>query len=289
MKKNWPRATILLLFLVVTSGLLFFIINNTNFTQKLSTSTTQFRMNIYLSLKVEDFIANHPYSGTATNPSDSSLQIEVPADSLTGTYSVTAIIYCTNKESISTDYPAPIGKLAVGIFCDISFSNSSDGTPIEHLDEPVTITYTYVDEEVANLDPDSLALYHWDGSQWILVPDSTVDTTLKTVTGTSQDFSPFMLFGDPGEGIPPPAPTPSQPISQGGSPLPAINNTQIIALYRVGDLNSDYLVNLTDFSIAAYWYKRLLSVEFFLIEGRNLNGDGIIDLLDFELMLKKLT
>jgi hypothetical protein len=291
MKKNWPRATILLLFLIITSGLLFFIINNTNSTQKLSTSTAQFQMNIYLSLEVEDFIANHPYSGTATNPNDSSLQIDVPGDSLEGTDSITSSIYCTDQESILIDNPLPPNRIAISIFCYISFLNSNTDTQITHFDNPVTVTYTYTNDEVEGMDPNSLELYHWDGSQWVLLDNNTVNTTQKTVSGTSQDFSLYAIFGvlgDSGEGvieivITPPIP--SQPT--GGSPIPAINNT--VALYRVGDLNSDYLVNLTDFSIAAYWYKRLLSVEFFLIEGRNLNGDGIIDLLDFELMLKKLT
>ncbi len=46
-----------------------------------------------------------------------------------------------------------------------------------------------------------------------------------------------------------------------------------------GDLNNDRRVNLVDFSIAAYWYKRSsppTSVD--------LNGDGKVDLIDFSIM-----
>lgn len=46
-----------------------------------------------------------------------------------------------------------------------------------------------------------------------------------------------------------------------------------------GDLNNDGRVNLVDFSIAAYWYKRPsppASVD--------LNGDGKVDLIDFSIM-----
>jgi hypothetical protein len=46
-----------------------------------------------------------------------------------------------------------------------------------------------------------------------------------------------------------------------------------------GDLNNDKRVNLVDFSIAAYWYKRSsppASVD--------LNGDGKVDLIDFSIM-----
>lgn len=50
------------------------------------------------------------------------------------------------------------------------------------------------------------------------------------------------------------------------------------------DLNSDCKVNLIDFSIAAYWYKRTLSIQFQKIEKDKLNGDGKITLVDFSIM-----
>lgn len=51
-----------------------------------------------------------------------------------------------------------------------------------------------------------------------------------------------------------------------------------------GDLNNDGRVNLIDFSIGAYWYKRPLSEAFKPIEKERLNGDGKIDLIDFSIM-----
>lgn len=51
-----------------------------------------------------------------------------------------------------------------------------------------------------------------------------------------------------------------------------------------GDLNNDGRVNLIDFSIGAYWYKRVLSDTFKLVEIERLNGDGKIDLVDFSIM-----
>jgi hypothetical protein len=50
------------------------------------------------------------------------------------------------------------------------------------------------------------------------------------------------------------------------------------------DLNNDCRVNLIDFSIAAYWYKRQISAEFAIKEKERLNGDGKIDLVDFSIM-----
>lgn len=51
-----------------------------------------------------------------------------------------------------------------------------------------------------------------------------------------------------------------------------------------GDLNNDGRVNLIDFSIAAYWYKRSISAEFAEKEKEQLNGDGKVDLVDFSIM-----
>jgi len=46
-----------------------------------------------------------------------------------------------------------------------------------------------------------------------------------------------------------------------------------------GDMNSDKRVNLVDFSIAAYWYKRPSPPV-----NIDLNGDGKVDLIDFSIM-----
>lgn len=51
-----------------------------------------------------------------------------------------------------------------------------------------------------------------------------------------------------------------------------------------GDLGGDCQVNLVDFSILSYWYKRPLSDSFRQIELTKLNGDGKIDLTDFSIM-----
>jgi hypothetical protein len=51
-----------------------------------------------------------------------------------------------------------------------------------------------------------------------------------------------------------------------------------------GDLNADCRVDLVDFSIAAYWYKKSLSVAFKTIEKERLNADGKIDITDFSIM-----
>jgi hypothetical protein len=50
------------------------------------------------------------------------------------------------------------------------------------------------------------------------------------------------------------------------------------------DLNNDCKVNLIDFSIAAFWYRKTLSSLFSKVEAEKLNGDNKITLVDFSIM-----
>lgn len=61
-----------------------------------------------------------------------------------------------------------------------------------------------------------------------------------------------------------------------------LSNPNNVALK--GDLNNDGKVNLIDFSIAAYWYKRPTTTAFDVVENKRLNGDEKIDLVDFSIM-----
>jgi hypothetical protein len=51
-----------------------------------------------------------------------------------------------------------------------------------------------------------------------------------------------------------------------------------------GDVNGDGKVTMTDFSIAAFWYKRSLSATFSTVEAQCLTGDRKVDLRDFSIM-----
>ncbi|MBU2101252.1 hypothetical protein KKH05_00815 [Patescibacteria group bacterium] len=51
-----------------------------------------------------------------------------------------------------------------------------------------------------------------------------------------------------------------------------------------GNLNGDCRVNLIDFSIAVYWYRKPLSTQIKSLEATALNGDGQINLIDLSIM-----
>jgi len=54
--------------------------------------------------------------------------------------------------------------------------------------------------------------------------------------------------------------------------------------FLMADLNDDKKVDIVDFSIAAFWYKRPFDGAFTGIEKERLNGDGKINLIDFSMI-----
>ena len=51
-----------------------------------------------------------------------------------------------------------------------------------------------------------------------------------------------------------------------------------------GDLNGDCRVNLIDYSMTAFWYRRPLNAPASLFELKLLNSDGKINLVDFSIL-----
>ena len=59
-----------------------------------------------------------------------------------------------------------------------------------------TVTVTYSDGEKGAAIEDTLALYYWDGGQWVKEPSSQVDTVHNTVTATPNHMSLWAVLGE---------------------------------------------------------------------------------------------
>ena len=62
--------------------------------------------------------------------------------------------------------------------------------------KPYTLTVQYTDQEKGPAIEDTLALYYWDGSQWMKEPSSVVDLASNTVTATPNHFSVWAVLGE---------------------------------------------------------------------------------------------
>lgn len=87
-----------------------------------------------------------------------------------------------------------IGELvSAGRFFDITAVYSSTGQPAQPT-QPYTITIAYVVSDLVI--EDTLALYTWDGDQWVKDPSSVVDIQTNTLVATPSHFSLWAVLGE---------------------------------------------------------------------------------------------
>lgn len=69
-------------------------------------------------------------------------------------------------------------------------------TILDSFDAPVTITYTYTDDEVAEFDESTLTLYNYHDGAWKELDNCSLDIAANTISCTTDAFSIFALFGE---------------------------------------------------------------------------------------------
>lgn len=121
------------------------------------------------------------YSGDTT--------LQIPAGAITEPIVIT--------ESPAYGMP-PGGNLAgIGHVFDVTAVYSSSGLPAEPSPgHTYTISVEYTNAEIGSTIEGTLALYTWDGSQWVMEPSSTVDMTNNLVTATPDHFSLWAVLGE---------------------------------------------------------------------------------------------
>ena len=133
----------------------------------------------------------------ATTEQGGTASLEMPADAVTADADVTITPSETTAEAVSTEIEAvPTGQNIVGGYV-YSFAVESEGVAVTIFEESVTVTLSYTDDQVSDLDEDSLVIYYYDESlsQWLAL-DSTVDAENNTVTATTAHFTLFALMGE---------------------------------------------------------------------------------------------
>lgn len=95
----------------------------------------------------------------------------------------------------AVDDAPPVGDLVeIGHFFDITAVSGSSGLPVQP-GKPFTIVVRYLDVAMSPSLENFLALYYWNGSQWIREPSSRVDAASNTVTAAPDHFSTWAVLG----------------------------------------------------------------------------------------------
>ena len=115
--------------------------------------------------------------------------IQIPAGAITDTIVIT----------YTPAYGMPPGGNVAGIghVFDVTAVYSSTGQPAQiAFGHTYTVTVQYTDAEKGPAIENTLALYYWDGSQWVKEPSSVVDTVANKVTATPDHFSLWAALGE---------------------------------------------------------------------------------------------
>lgn len=153
------------------------------------------------------------------------LEAVVPPAVLDGkTIAVQAIK--VEKASVVSEISKPAGKTWIGGAYILNAIENAK-TEITSFDKPVTVSIDYQNEDIGNLDPNTLKIWHYeDGAGWreLSSCSTTVNGVGGTVTCSTTSFSVFGLFGeessgggDTGGGDNDPTPSPSRPSTITGS------------------------------------------------------------------------
>lgn len=113
----------------------------------------------------------------------------------TGAFTDTVII--THTARFVGEVPSPGNMVGISHFFDVTAVYSSTGQPAQlALGQIYTVTVQYTEAEKGPAIENTLALYWWNGSQWVKEPSSTVDTTNNTVTATPNHLSLWAVLGE---------------------------------------------------------------------------------------------
>jgi hypothetical protein len=94
----------------------------------------------------------------------------------------------------ATGRPAPAGLTHVGPTFDIVATYTSSGEPAQpEPDHSHTLSVQYPGSFPAL--EDMLALYFWDGNQWVQEPTSLLDPSANTITAAPDHFSTWTVMG----------------------------------------------------------------------------------------------
>lgn len=71
----------------------------------------------------------------------------------------------------------------------------SDDGNLSVSNSPLTITISYSAGDLSGINESTLTIYRWDGGSWTQLSNCSLDTSAKTVTCQTSNFSVFTLFG----------------------------------------------------------------------------------------------
>lgn len=127
---------------------------------------------------------------------DGNITLTVPTNF---TATTSAATFQANKLNASTFFSVvtpPTGLSRVGTDVYNLKSFVSPTSTISSFTSPITITLAYSSSDVIGINESTLRIYRYDNSSWNALSNCSTNTTNKTVSCETSNFSDFSLFGE---------------------------------------------------------------------------------------------
>ncbi|MBI2640355.1 MAG: hypothetical protein HYW91_00500 [Candidatus Sungbacteria bacterium] len=140
------------------------------------------------------------------------VDITVPVHVLTNGDMLQPVFTALTKEAAIDGKPLPNGKLGADTFYDFSWFKADDHSHVTSFDKPISLKFSYTDDDIGKIDESTLAPYRWDGSSWTVLDGYVINTSANTITVDTKLFSSFALIGTESSSI---TSVPSSSVVQG--------------------------------------------------------------------------
>jgi len=135
---------------------------------------------------------------TLFNSDGSGIELIVPEGAVSGN----TVFTIKTVDINSINQPSPESGLFLINGLAYEIKAEVDGEFITTFDNPLTLTFTYTEDQIEGIEEDSLKIYWWDGKDWVVLGNSEVDRDDNTVTASINHFTLFALLGEEEDIIP---------------------------------------------------------------------------------------
>ncbi len=133
---------------------------------------------------------------TTISDSGRTLVVTTPANFTATSSTIIIQIKSLEANPVLGTIGAPSSSLqkAAGIVFDVT-ALIDNATILDSFNAPISLSYTYTDNDIAGLDESSVTMYHYHNGAWLPLDGCSVTTSTNTITCSTTSFSVFALFG----------------------------------------------------------------------------------------------
>lgn len=207
------------------------------------------------------------------NENQTEIVVAIEGNAVSGVASYSIVVNNLNSQSSNfVLVPETIGKAVANLNYQIEVINDATAQKITTFEKPITIKISYLDSDLpSGFDESKLKIYFYNEATSSWEPlDTIVDTVNNIATAQVSHLTRFALVAAAAPIVAPP----SISLGRALAPIPRKVGAEKV------DFNEDGRVNLVDFSILAYWYKKRNPPSHL-----DVNGDGKIDLVEFSTLI----